>query len=69
MQFSGKEISDIVDRIEEAVEGLPANSVAIACMIVAIFSQNSDAAPDVVRDCVQSMSEVMAAALHNGPVN
>jgi hypothetical protein len=70
MNFSGKEISEIVDIIEDAIEGLPANQVAIACLVVAIFSQNPDAAPAVVQQCVQSMSELMAAALHgNGKVN
>jgi hypothetical protein len=63
VQASGKDIAELVDRIETAVEGTPDIHVSIACIVVAALAQNPDVSPAKLQECVKSVSEYMAASL------
>ena len=60
---SGKDIADLVDRIEDVVAGYPNVAVAAACIVVAALSQNPDVSPDTLQNIVKSVSELMTATL------
>ena len=65
VEASGKDVAEIVALIEDAVEGYPNFVVAMACIAVAILSQNQEVAPDQMRDIVQGATEYIAASLSN----
>lgn len=63
IQASGKDIAELVDRIEEVVEGAPNIHVSIACIVVAALAQNPEIAPEKLQECVKGVSEYLAAFL------
>jgi hypothetical protein len=60
---SGKDIADLVDKIEDVVEGTSNLHVSIACIVVAALAQNPEIPPDRLQDVVKGVSEYMAASL------
>jgi hypothetical protein len=62
---SGKDISDLVDQIEDVVDGHPSMNVAISCFVVAILSQNPEVDPETLQTCVKGLSEYVSASLFN----
>ena len=63
VQASGKDIADLVDRIEDVVEGVPNIHLSIACIVVAALAQNPQINPDRLQECVKGVSEYLAACL------
>lgn len=63
VQASGRDIADLVEKIEDAVEGSPNIAVAAACIVVAALSQNPDIAPARLQYIVKAVSELMATTL------
>lgn len=66
IKASGKEIVEITDRIEHAVNGYPSAHVSMACIIIAVMAQKPDVAPETLQDCVKGVSEWIAACLFDG---
>lgn len=64
-QASGKEVAELVDKVESVVEGQPNIHVSIACIIVACLAQNPEVAPEQLQNIVKGISEYMAASLFN----
>jgi hypothetical protein len=62
---SGKDIAELVDKIETVVEGTSNVHVSIACIVVATLAQDPDVAPDRLQQIVRGVSEYMAASLFN----
>ena len=63
VQASGKDIADLVDRIEDVVEGHSNVHVSIASLVVAILAQNPEVSPEKLQECVKGVSEYLAACL------
>lgn len=68
VQASGKDIAELVDRIEDVIEGQPNIHVSIACIVVATLAQNPEIAPEKLQEVVKSISELMAASLFDESV-
>jgi hypothetical protein len=64
---SGKDIADIVNRIENVVEGEANVHVSVSCIIVACLAQNPSISPEQLQNCVKGVSEYMAANLFDTP--
>lgn len=64
-QASGKEVAELVDKIETVVDGESNVIVSIACIVVATLSQNPEVAPDTLQSIVKGVSEYIAASVFN----
>jgi hypothetical protein len=65
VQASGKDIADLVDKIEDVVDGYTSVHVSIAAIVVSILAQKPDVAPDKLQEAVKGVSEYLAASLFN----
>lgn len=67
---SGADIEKLVNKIERVIDGELNTNVSLACIVVAIFAQQPDIAPEKLQEVVKGMSEWLAAYLHGeGQVN
>lgn len=72
IKATGEQIEEIVDQIEDVIEGYPTSHVSIACLVVAILAQKPDLDPDKLQHVIKSVSEVIAAQIfepEEGEVN
>lgn len=60
---SGKDIAELVDAIENVVNGHPSSHVAVSCMIVAILSQKQDITKEVLQEAVKGVSDWLSMYL------
>jgi hypothetical protein len=63
IEISGKEVAELVARIEDTVEGYPNPAVMMACICVAALAQNPEISPSKLQECVQATSELLASTL------
>lgn len=64
VKVNSDELQELVDRIEDAVDGEQPVHISIACLIVAIYAQKPDVAPDKLKEIVKGMSEWMAVCFN-----
>lgn len=57
------EISRIVNRIEDVIDGEQNVNVSIACVVVAIMAQKPDIDPEILPQIVKDVSEYLTAYL------
>ena len=69
IKASGADIQEIVSDIEEVIGDRPNSHVAIASIIVAIFAQKPDIAPEELQRVVLELSEWLMARLFNESEN
>jgi hypothetical protein len=65
-KVTGPEIAEIVDDIEQAVNGYKSMHVTIGCLIVAILAQRPDMDPIELQGVVKSASEWLAMTIFQG---
>lgn len=63
VQASGADVAEVVNVIEDAVEGYANLHVSVACLVVAILAQNPDVEANKLQKMVKGLSEYMAANL------
>ena len=63
VQTSGQDVANIVDSIEDVVEGIPNILVTTACLVVAVLAQNPEISPERLQDVVKGLSEYIAVSV------
>ncbi len=69
LKIRGIDVSELVDRIENAVDGEPNSHVSIACLAVAIVAQKPDIPVEELVELIRGTSEYLAAHLFVEGVN
>lgn len=60
---SGKVVADLVEKIEDVLEGEPTVNVYAACLVLAILSQKPDVTTTRLQETVKLTSEALMATL------
>lgn len=68
IKATGEQLEKLVSRIEEVVEGEQTSHIALACLIMAIYSQKPDIDVVKLQQVVKGVSEYMATTLTDDEV-
>lgn len=63
---SGRDVAELVDRIEKAVDGENNIVVSTACIVVSALAQDPDVSPDKLVKIVEEVSSLIAMILFDG---
>jgi hypothetical protein len=62
-KVSPNDVSRLVDKIEDVIEGEDNVHVSVACLVIAILAQKRDLDPEELPDIVKGVSEYLIARL------
>lgn len=62
-KVNGADLEELVEEIEEVVEGNDPVKICMSCMIIAIMQQAPEITPQRLSDVIKSLSEYLSALL------
>ena len=65
IRASGKDIAELVESIDKAVDGHPSSHVSIACIVVAVMAQKPNITKEVLQDAVKGVSDWLSLHLES----